>query len=339
MKKTFFLGVFILTLLVSCNKDKEIIDSLIEYNTEMETKGYHFGDKINFPKEVTDNAESITISFGDKETSKLVIDPQYFTLGDNAVTINITRDGKVITQDATINVFAKSPEKNLTYQVVAEYPHDTNNFTEGFYLDGNTIYESVGLKGQSKLVKYTLGSTQNLNEVKQPDDIFSEGISSVGNKIYQLTYTTKIGFIYDKGTFKKISEFPFPNVIGEGWGMTTDGKSLIVSDGTKNIYFLNPENPSQLKRYISVAGNTEVYDSINELEYYNNSIYANVWQKPIILKIDPKTGEVLGKFDFSELTKQNTKGEDDVLNGIAFKGNNMLVTGKNWSKIYEVKIE
>lgn len=339
MKKTFFLGVFILTLLVSCNKDKEIIDSLIEYNTEMETKGYHFGDKINFPKEVTDNAESITISFGDKETSKLVIDPQYFTLGDNAVTINITRDGKVITQDATINVFAKSPEKNLTYQVVAEYPHDTNNFTEGFYLDGNTIYESVGLKGQSKLVKYTLGSTQNLNEVKQPDDIFSEGISSVGNKIYQLTYTTKIGFIYDKSTFKKISEFPFPNVIGEGWGMTTDGKSLIVSDGTKNIYFLNPENPSQLKRYISVAGNTEVYDSINELEYYNNSIYANVWQKPIILKIDPKTGEVLGKFDFSELTKQNTKGEDDVLNGIAFKGNNMLVTGKNWSKIYEVKIE
>jgi len=339
MKKTFFLGVFILTLLVSCNKEKEIIDSLIEYNTEMETKGYHFGDKINFPKEVTDNAESITISFGDKETSKLVIDPQYFTLGDNAVTINITRDGKVITQDATINVFAKSPEKNLTYQVVAEYPHDTNNFTEGFYLDGNTIYESVGLEGKSKLVKYTLGSTQNLNEVKQPDDIFSEGISSIGNKIFQLTYRTKIGFIYDKSTFKKISEFPFPNAIGEGWGMTTDGKSLIVSDGTKNIYFLNPENPSQLKRYISVAGNTEVYDSINELEYYNNSIYANVWQKPIILKIDPKTGEVLGKFDFSELTKQNTKGEDDVLNGIAFKGNNMLVTGKNWSKIYEVKIE
>lgn len=216
MKKTFFLGVFILTLLVSCNKEKEIIDSLIEYNTEMETKGYHFGDKINFPKEVTDNAESITISFGDKETSKLVIDPQYFTLGDNAVTINITRDGKVITQDATINVFAKSPEKNLTYQVVAEYPHDTNNFTEGFYLDGNTIYESVGLEGKSKLVKYTLGSTQNLNEVKQPDDIFSEGISSIGNKIFQLTYRTKIGFIYDKSTFKKISEFPFPNAIGEG---------------------------------------------------------------------------------------------------------------------------
>lgn len=339
MKKTFFLGVFILTFLVSCNKDKKIIDTLIEYNTEMETKGYHFGDKINFPKEVTDNAESITISFGDKETSKLVIDSQYFTLGDNAVTINITRNGKVITQDATINVFAKSPEKNLTYQVVAEYPHDTNNFTEGFYLDGNTIYESVGLEGKSKLVKYTLGSTQNLNEVKQPDDIFSEGISSIGNKIFQLTYRTKIGFIYDKSTFKKISEFPFPNVIGEGWGMTTDGKSLIVSDGTKNIYFLNPENPSQLKRYISVAGNTEVYDSINELEYHDNSIYANVWQKPIILKIDPKTGEVLGKFDFSELTKQNTKGEDDVLNGIAFKGNNMLVTGKNWSKIYEVKIE
>jgi len=339
MKKTFFLGVFILTLLVSCNKEKEIIDSLIEYNTEMETKGYHFGDKINFPKEVTDNAESITISFGDKETSKLVIDPQYFTLGDNAVTINITRDGKVITQDATINVFAKSPEKNLTYQVVAEYPHDANNFTEGFYLDGNTIYESVGLQNQSKLLKYTLGSATNSKEVKQPDDIFSEGISSVGNKIFQLTYKNRKIFVYDKNSLELLNEYPMPNQMVEGWGMTTDGKNLITSDGTKNIYFLNPENPSQLKRYISVAGNTEVYDSINELEYYNNSIYANVWQKPIILKIDPKTGEVLGKFDFSELTKQNTKGEDDVLNGIAFKGNNMLVTGKNWSKIYEVKIE
>ena len=113
MKKSFLIGLFVMSLLISCNKEKEIIDTLIQYNTEMETKGYHFGDKINFPKEVTDNAESITISFGDKETANLVIDPQYFTLGDNLVTINITRDGKVINQDATINVFAKNPAINI----------------------------------------------------------------------------------------------------------------------------------------------------------------------------------------------------------------------------------
>ena len=107
----------------------------------------------------------------------------------------------------------------------------------------------------------------------------------------------------------------------------------------QNLYFLDVNNPSKIDRFISVAGNTEVYDQLNELEYYKGFVYANVWQKPFILKIDPKTGEVVGKFDFSTLVSQNTKGEDDVLNGIAFKGNNMLVTGKNWSKMYEVKIE
>lgn len=339
MKKSIFISFFALLVLASCNNDQQILDTLNDYNTAMETKGYHFGDKIEFPKEVTENAESISISFGDKETSDLVIDPDFFTLGDNAVTINITKGGKILSQDATINVFAKNPEQNLNYEIVAEYPHDTNNFTEGFYLEGNTIYESVGLEKQSKLLKYTLGSTTNTKEVKQPDDIFSEGISSVGNKIYQLTYRAKKGFIYDKNTFEQIGEFPYPNVIGEGWGMTTDGKNLIMSDGTKNIYFLNPKDPSKMIKYISVAGNKEVYDSINELEYHDHSIFANVWQKPIILKIDPKTGEVIGKFDFSEIVKKHITNEDDVLNGIAFKGDNMLITGKNWDKIYEVKIK
>lgn len=339
MKKAFFLGLIITSFLVSCNKDKEITDSLIAYNTSMETKGYHFGDKINFPKEVTDQAESISISFGDKETGNLVIDPQYFSLGDNLVTINITRDGKIITQDATINVFAKHPEKQLTYQSVAEYPHNTQYFTEGFFLEGNTIYESVGLEGQSKLVKYTLGSATSSLETKQPDDIFSEGITSFGNKIYQLTYRNKKILVYDKNTLKQESEFSIPNQMVEGWGMTTDGKYLITSDGTKNIFFLDPSNPFKVVKYISVAGNKEVYDQINELEYHKGYLYANVWQQPIILKIDPKTGEVIGKFDFTALAKENTKGQDDVLNGIAFKGNHMLVTGKNWSKIYEVNIE
>lgn len=340
MKKTFLLGLFVTSfLIVSCNKEKEIVDTLIEYNTEMETKGYHFGDKINFPKEVTENAESITISFGDKETANLVIDPKYFTLGDNLVTINITRDGKVITQDATINVFAKHPEKNLTYELVAEYPHDTKNFVQGFQLEGNTIYESDGQLGESRLIKYSLGTINPTAETKQGDSIFSEGSTIVGNKVYQLTWRSKIGFIYDKNSLELLKEFDYPNVMGEGWGLTYNGKNLIASDGTKNLYFLDVNNPSKMVKFISVAGNKEVYDQLNELEYYNGYIYANVWQKPIILKIDPKTGEVIGKFDFSAIAKQNTKGEDDVLNGIAFKGNNMLVTGKNWSKIYEVKIE
>ena len=318
MKKSFLLCLFVVLMLVSCNKEKEIIDTLVQYNSEMETKGYHLGDKINFPKEVIDNAESITISFGDKETANLVIDPKFFTLGDNLVTINITKDGKVINQDATINVFAKSPEKNLTYQIVSEYPHDAKNFVQGFQLEGNTIYESDGQFGKSRLLKYSLGTINPIAENKQGDSIFSEGSAIVENKIYQLTWKNKKGFIYDKSSLKLIKEFDYPNVMGEGWGLTYDGKNLIASDGTKNLYFLEVNNPSKMVKFTSVAGNKEVYDQINELEYYKGFVYANIWQKPIIIKIDPKTGEVVGKFDFTALVKQNTKGEDDVLNGIAY---------------------
>ncbi|CAD7797180.1 hypothetical protein CHRY9390_00124 [Chryseobacterium aquaeductus] len=340
MKNKIIAGFAVLLLLVSCNKDEKILNALVDYNNAMEAKGYHFGDKLDLPKDVLDNVENVTISFGDKETSNLVVDSKYFTLGDNAVTFNIkTKGGETLYQDATINVFAKTPETIISYSVVAEYPHDVKSFTEGFYLEGNTVYESVGQEGSSKLMKYDLGQQVVLKEVKQPDTIFSEGISSLGNKIYQLTYKNKKGFIYDKNTFEIIGEFPYPNVIGEGWGMTTDQKHLIVSDGTKNIYFLNPADPSKMDKFISVAGNTQVYDMINELEYHKGFIYANVWQKPIILKINPSNGEVVGKFDFSDLAKQNTKGNDDVLNGIAFKEDNMLITGKNWSKIYEIAIK
>lgn len=340
MKNKIIIGFAALLMFVSCKNDEKILNSLADYNNSMETKGYHFGDKLDIPKEVLDNAETISISFGDKETSSLVVDPKFFTLGDNAVTFNIKiKGGETLSQDATINVFAKSPESNISYTVVAEYPHNTKSFTEGFYLEGNTVYESVGQEGQSKLMKYELGKETVTKEVKQPDTIFSEGISSIGNKIYQLTYKAKKGFIYDKNTFEVLDEFAYPNVIGEGWGMTTDGKNLMVSDGTKNIYFLNPNDPSKMIKFISVAGNHQVYDMVNELEYHKGFIYANVWQKSIILKINPANGEVVGTFDFTDIAKQNTKGGDDVLNGIAFKGDNMLITGKNWPKIYEVAIK
>ena len=327
-------------LFVSCNKDKEILNTLNEYNLSMESKGYHFGDKLELPAEVTENAESISISFGDKETDQLVVDPKFFTLGDNAVTFNIKKkNGEIITQDATINVFAKNAEVAINYEIVKEYPHDPKNFVQGFLLEGNVIYESDGQKGSSRIIKYKLGETNPLISTPQPAEIFSEGAAIVGDKIYQLTWLHKKGFIYNKSDLSLIGEFAYPNVVGEGWGLTYDGKNLILSDGTKNIYFLKAGNPSEIERYISVAGSNEAYDKLNELEYHKGFLYANVWQKPIILKINPTNGEVIGKFDFTEIAKRHTTNEDDVLNGIAFKGDNMLVTGKLWDKIYEVAIK
>ena len=340
MKIRTFIAVFAFSLLVSCNKDKEILNTLNDYNISMESKGYHFGDALQLPKEVTENAESISISFGDKETSNLVIDPEYFTLGDNAVTFNIKKkNGEIITQDATVNVFAKTPEAKLNYEIVKEYPHDPKSFVQGFLLEGNTVYESDGQNGSSRILKYTLGTTTPIVETPQSDEIFSEGAAIVGDKVYQLTWQNKKGFIYNKSDLSLISEFAYPNVIGEGWGLTYDNKNLILSDGTKNIYFLDVKDPSKIVRYISVAGNTEAYDKLNELEYHKGFIYANVWQQPVILKINPANGEVVGKFDFTEIAKKHTSNSDDVLNGIAFKGDNMLITGKNWDKIYEVSIK
>ncbi|WP_333853442.1 glutaminyl-peptide cyclotransferase [Epilithonimonas sp.] len=339
MKKIFIASAFALLILASCNKDKEILNTLNDYNIGQQSKGYHFGDKLQIPQDVLDYAEAITISYGDKESSNLTIDPNFFSLGENDVTFNIkTKGGEVLTQDATINVFAKANARKVPYEVVNQYPHDADNFTEGFEIHGDTVYESVGLDGKSKIVKYTLGSRTPLLEVKQPDTIFSEGLTVFGDKIYQLTYKAKKGFIYDSN-IKLIKEFDYPEEIVEGWGMTNDGKNLIVSDGSKYIYFLNPENPSQIVRKIAVASNKEGYDQVNELEYHDGSIYANVWQKPIVLQINPANGEVIGIIDFTNIAKQNTTGNDDVLNGIAFKGENMVITGKNWSRIYEVAIK
>lgn len=339
MKKFFLASALALLILSSCNKDKDILNSLNDYNLSQQNKGYNFGDKLDIPQDVLDYAEAITISFGDKESSNLIIDPKFFTLGENDITFNIkTKGGETLQQDATINVFAKSKARAMTYEVVNQYPHDPKNFVQGFQLEDNTVYESDGQHGQSRILKYNLGSTAPLISTSQPEEIFSEGSAIVGDKIYQLTWQNKKGFIYDKNTLQLIKEFPYDNIIGEGWGLTYDGKELILSDGTKNLHFINPENPSKVLRTIAVASDKEGYDQLNELEYHNGSVYANVWHKPIILQINPANGEVTGILDLTNIVKQSSTGGEDVLNGIAFKGENMVITGKNWSRIYEISI-
>lgn len=337
MKKSIFIAVLIGGFLMnSCHQDN-IENSLNQYENTLNEKIFHFGDSISLPKDILDDAESVTISLGDKETNQLKITPEFFTLGNNDLTFVIkTKNGKIINQDATISVYSSVPEKNMEYDIVAEYPHNTDYFTEGFQLEGNTIYESIGQNGTSKLLKYSLGSTSPSQSVQQSADIFSEGCVATKDKVYQLTWKNGKGFIYDKNTLSLVREFNYPN---EGWGITFDRTNLITSDGSENIYFVSQEDPSKLVKKIKVAGNQSVYTKLNELEYHDGFIYANVWQTPYILKIDPKTGIVVGKFDFTQLKEKNTKGIDDVLNGIAFKGENMLITGKNWNKIYEIKIK
>jgi len=341
MKKKFLLGFLICTLtLASCDKENKIKNSLREYELTMQDEGFRFGDKIDLPSDVINSSDRISISFGNTISDSLVINPKYFILGENNISlIVLTKNGKTINCDMNIPVFSRNKERNLSYKEIAEYPHDVKNFVQGFQLEGNIIYESDGQYGKSKLIKYTLGSINPIKETFQPSNIFSEGSCIVGDKIYQLTWHAKKGFIYDKKTFNLLGEFSYPREISEGWGLTYDGKNLIMSDGSANIYFLDVKNPEKITKKIGIAGFRTPYQKINELEYHNGFIYANVWQLPIILKINPSTGEVIGTYDLSKYAKLHTKGEDDVLNGITFKGENMLITGKNWSKIYELSIE
>jgi len=223
------------------------------------------------------------------------------------------------------------------YKVLSSYPHDSKAFTEGLYYEDGYLYESTGLYGQSTLRKVELESGNVIQEIHLADDLFGEGLTVVGDKIYQLTWKAKIGFIYDKTSFQKIGEFHYPT---EGWGLTFDGNNLIMSDGTSTLHFMSLQDFHEV-RTINVRMDGEPVTNLNELEYIQGEIYANIWQTTFIVKIDPQSGQVIDRIDFEGLIPLlGVKQPIDVLNGIAYDtgGDRLFVTGKYWSKIFQVKL-
>lgn len=231
---------------------------------------------------------------------------------------------------------AKPP---LTYRcrIVNSYPHDQRAFTQGLAFEGGVLYEGTGLKGASGLRQVELTSGKIIKISKLPDEFFGEGITIYKDKVIQLTWQSRIGFIYDKHSFKLIGKFSYPF---EGWGITSDGRYLIASDGTDALHFLNPRTFKE-EAVIKVFDNNGSVASLNELEFINGEIYANIWQKDIIVRISPETGEVLGWIDLRGLLSEyGYASPAGVLNGIAYdKDNNRLfITGKLWPKIFEVEL-
>ncbi|MDR1582040.1 MAG: glutaminyl-peptide cyclotransferase [Prevotellaceae bacterium] len=224
------------------------------------------------------------------------------------------------------------------YKVVKEFPHDDNAYTQGLFYSDGFLYEGTGQKGHSSLRKVEFETGKVVLQKSLDNRYFGEGICLHNGKIYQLTWENRVGFIYNYQDFEQTGKF---NYNTEGWGITGDGTNLWMSDGTSNIYKLNPDNMNVIEQ-IEVYTDQGAEQYINELEYINDQIWANVYTKDYILIINPETGEATGKIDLAgilkkELRKQNT----DVLNGIAFdKGQNRIfVTGKNWSKLFELRIE
>jgi len=224
-----------------------------------------------------------------------------------------------------------------TYRVVNTYPHDPNAFTQGLVFENGFLYEGTGLNGSSTLRKVQLQTSSILQIHKLPAKFFGEGITIYEDRIIQLTLRSNVGFVYDKDSFKLLQTFNYPT---EGWGITHDRKRIIMSDGTSTLYFLDPETLKQTGR-VKVHDNGVPVSGLNELEYVNGQIFANVWPTERIAIIAPRTGQVIGWIYMNGLRSPHDRRQpDNVLNGVAYDviNDRLFVTGKFWPKLFEIKL-
>jgi glutaminyl-peptide cyclotransferase len=223
------------------------------------------------------------------------------------------------------------------YQIIKVFPHDSEAYTQGLVFHQGVLYEGTGLLGKSSLRKVDPETGHILKQVRLPDQLFGEGITLWEDKIIQLTWKSGIGLIYDQGTFQLLKKFSY---FSEGWGITQDGKQLIMSDGTSFLYFWNPHSFKEVKR-VQVLDRGVPITMLNELEYIKGKIFANVYLTDKIVIISPETGRVTGWINLQGLlSAKDRTGKEDVLNGIAYdaRKDRILVTGKYWPKLFEIRL-
>lgn len=225
----------------------------------------------------------------------------------------------------------------LRVKIIKTFPHDPNAFTQGLEYHDGFLYESTGLEGKSSLRKVAIESGRVLQRVFLPAKDFGEGLTIFKGKIYQLTWMAKTGYIYDLQSFRKLGEFHYQS---EGWGLAHDEHSLILSDGTNRLQFIDPAN-FKVQRRLEVYAGREAVTNLNELEYIHGVIYANIWHSPRIARIDPQSGQVLAWLDLQAISAKEERDPEGVLNGIAYdeKGDRLFITGKDWSELLQIKIE
>jgi glutamine cyclotransferase len=222
-------------------------------------------------------------------------------------------------------------------KVVKTYPHDPHAFTQGLEYYGGYLYESTGRTGESTLRKVELETGKVIKKASLPEQDFGEGLTIFRGKIYQLTWLSKKGFIYGLDTFRQVGEFHYEY---EGWGFTHDDASLILSDGTNTLRFIDPAS-FVVTRTIEVYAGGEAVANLNELEYIDGEIFSNVWHSSRIARIDPHSGKVLAWIDLAPLVAKEQHGDEDVLNSIAYdhEGHRLFVTGKDWPEIIQIELE
>ena len=261
-----------------------------------------------------------------------------YKVGENNVSVKIFSNNETISINKKFDIYSNIEPEIMTYNVISEYTHDKNAYTQGLEFYKNQLYESTGLNGKSTLRKSDYKSGEILNIVNLDYEYFGEGLTVINDKIYQLTWKNNIGIIYDLD-FNKIGTFDYGKS-KEGWGLCNDGSFIYKSDGTNKIWVLDPETLQEI-RFIEVLTNKSRIKNINELEYIDGKIYANTYQfnRDVVIVINPLNGVVERVIDFSGIRDRVTQKADlDVMNGIAYFDGKMFVTGKNWDKLFEVKI-
>ena len=228
--------------------------------------------------------------------------------------------------------------RRLFFEVVNDYPHDPHAFLQGLLWHEGCLYESTGLYGQSTLRRVDLATGRILQSIRLPSDLFGEGLALVGQHLIQLTWDSKLGFVYDRGSFALVRRFTYET---EGWGLTYDGKMLIMSDGSSVLTYLDPVTFSPVRK-LAVTMNGRPVENLNELEFIEGRIWANAWQTDLILCIDPGTGHVNSYLNLRGILPEKMRtGSEDVLNGIAYdaRQKRIFVSGKLWPRIFEIRVK
>jgi glutamine cyclotransferase len=361
----FFIVILLITWTLSCSgrpgkKTETGIPSgtlsaeesevkLIKMISPEENAGFKLNDPVKVIIEPADKnmlPDSVLIFFDGKAVTKLNSEPWQYsippvfttTTGRKSLKVSAYKNGKQHNTVIRFMIIYSDivPTRN-SYKIIKAYPHDREAFTQGLVYDKGMLFEGTGQKTGSSLREVDLETGKVIRQHNLDDSLFGEGITLYRDLIYQVTWENKVGFVYDKSTFNVINKIYYST---QGWGLTTVDNKIVMSDGTNTICFYEPEMFTVVSR-IEVYDNEKKVDQLNELEYINGEIWANIWMTDLIARIDPASGKVIAYIDLKGILPESERNADtDVLNGIAYdqSAKRIFVTGKKWPKLYEIKI-
>ena len=332
--------IFLSTLVIACGTNNGQNKGGFILKTNSKNNTFYNNEILNLSLENPKNQIIDSIVFNlNNQTIEASSSLNDFKLGKQTIEAVVYFNNEHQSVFQNIIILNSETPKIFTYKIINEYPHDITSYTQGLEFFNDTLYESTGQYKESKLRKVDYRTGNILKNINLADAYFGEGLTILNNKIYQLTWQKGIGFIYDLNNFEKTNSFKYGKS-KEGWGLCNNGKVIYKSDGSEDIWILNPETLIE-QEYIQVYTNKGPIKEINELEWINGKIYANRYQKDGVAIINPKNGAVIGVIDFSPLKKLVKQHQGlDVLNGIAYnpKTKTVFVTGKRWDKLFEIEI-